>query len=242
MICRTIQIELRIFLILVPTNQSDGIILLTADIQRSLVKDRQVGSGFPVVMACEYFEELSIPTVRIDNYSAAAKAVDFLVSLGHQEIATITGAMNNPICRDRHSGMTDKLQEHSITFKDINFKEGDFSFASGYENGKALLEREQRPTAIFCHNDEMAIGVIKVARDLNIKVPQELSVVGFDNIAFGEYCEPELTTINQPRAEIGKQAMKTLLLVLAGKDYSLLQTPRTELIVRGSTGAVPRTG
>ncbi|MGF1721379.1 LacI family transcriptional regulator [Vibrio kyushuensis] len=228
------------FFDLVPTNQSDGLILLTSDIEHALLKDRQIGSGFPVVMACEYVEDMSLPTVRIDNQSAAGKAIEYLISLGHQNIATVTGPMQNPICRDRQEGLLEQLKKNGLPFQYSNMREGDFSFASGYEHGRTLLEQQDRPTAIFCHNDEMAIGVIKAARDLDIIVPAELSVIGFDNIAFGEYCEPELTTVNQPREDIGKQAMKTLLNILGDKDASLLHTPRTDLIVRGSTGICPK--
>lgn len=220
---------------LVPTNQADGIVLLTTEIPYALVKDRQANSGFPMVMACEYFNELTIPTIHIDNERGAAKAVDFLISLGHEVIGTISGPSNNPICVDRHQGYVSELQKAGLTIHDGLVREGDFSFSAGYEQGSAMLSQTEKPTAIFCHNDEMAIGVIKAARDLNINVPTELSVIGFDNIKFGEYCEPELTTVHQPREDIGKQAMKLLLDIIAEKEVPIDKKLKTQLIVREST-------
>ena len=226
---------------LVPTNQADGIVLLTTEIPLALVKDRQLQSGFPLVMACEYFEELTLPEVHVDNEKGTSKAVDYLLSLGHRRIATLSGPKDNPVCMDRHKGFLAQLAQANIEFPEHFFREGDFSFGAGYEQGRVMLQQAHRPTAIFCHNDEMAIGVLKAARDLNIQVPQALSVIGFDNIAFSEYCEPELTTVHQPRVEIGQQAMKMLLDLLARKDVPTTQTLRTQLIVRGSTGVAPGT-
>ena len=112
--------------------------------------------------------------------------------------------------------------------------EGDFSFYAGYNLGRQLLTAADRPTAIFCHSDEMAIGVFNIARELNIRVPDDLSVIGFDNIAFSEYCEPALTTVHQPRELIGQRAMKTLLDRLQGKKTLLNQSLPTQFIVRNS--------
>ncbi|MEX1058756.1 MAG: LacI family DNA-binding transcriptional regulator, partial [Natronospirillum sp.] len=183
---------------LLPTNQADGIILLTSEVPLSLVKPLHQSSAFPVVVACEYFEGISLPTIFIDNHQAAARATEYLISLGHQHIATISGPMGNPICKDRIRGFRDELQRSGLSANPEWFVEGDFTFRTGYQQAKRLLSNasSRRPTAIFCHSDEMAIGALKAASELNISVPSDLSVVGFDNIDFSEYCEPELTTIS----------------------------------------------
>lgn len=222
---------------LLRTNQADGIILMTTQVPRTLIQDRQTSANFPLVMACEYFDGLALPTVCIDNRLAAAKAVEYLLSLGHQRIATITGPSHNPICHDRILGYQAELQRAGLSASPDWIAEGDFSFLAGYQQGRLLLDRApaNRPTAIFCHCDEMAIGLLKAARDLGVKVPTQLSVVGFDNIGFSEYCEPGLTTISQPRDEIGRSAMRLLLDILNKKQVPLQQTPTTQLIVRDST-------
>lgn len=226
---------------LLPTNQADGIILLTAEIPLALVTQQARGSQIPLVMACEYFDHLALPTVRIDNPLAAARAVEYLSSLGHQRIATITGPMQNPICIDRVKGYQSEMARQNLPLNPYWVVEGDFSFLSGYQQGQVLLSMppEERPSAIFCHSDEMAIGAMKAARDASISVPKDLSVIGFDNIGFSEYCQPELTTISQPRDEIGRRAMRLLLDLLRKKQVSQQQVLSTQLIVRASTAVAP---
>lgn len=225
---------------LVPSNQADGILLLTTEVPMALVKERQADSGFPLVVACEYFDNLSLPTIHIDNEQAANRATEYLISLGHRAIATLSGPGGNPICKDRLSGYRRGLASAGIEVQPDWILEGDFSFHSGYEQGRILLQRDrQRPSAIFCQNDEMAIGVLKAARDLDIRVPEQLSVIGFDDIGFSQYCEPELTTVHQPRQAIGRTAMRLLLDILKDRNVPFDQTLKTQLIVRGSTGRAP---
>ncbi len=224
---------------LLRTNQADGLILLTSEVPQALV--RRQHTDVPVVTACEYFDDIALPTVRIDNLQAAVKAVDYLLSLGHRRIATLSGPLGNPICRDRNAGFSHQLRQAGLEPKDEWVVAGDFSFHAGYQNGRWLLRlpRQERPTAVFCHSDEMAIGLMKAARDAGIPVPDELSVIGFDNIGFSEYCEPELTTVSQPREQIGRTAMQTLLAMLHKQAVLPLQVLNTQLIVRESTAAVP---
>ncbi|CCN36090.1 HTH-type transcriptional repressor cytR [Vibrio nigripulchritudo SO65] len=220
---------------LLPTNQADGIILLTAEVSKRLLHGKTHGSGFPLVMACEYFQGMQLPTVSIDNQQAAEKAMTYLLSLGHKKFGVIQGPMSNPICIDRHQGYLSCLEQAAIPSNPKWVLEGDFSFGSGYSLGRTLLTGADKPTAIFCHNDEMAIGVMKVARELGIRVPEDLSVMGFDDIPFAEYCEPGLTTIHQPRAEIGEAAMKLLMDLIEGKEAVGHYYLNANLIVRSST-------
>ena len=219
------------------TNQADGIVLLTSEIPKALVKQADGQASFPLVMACEFFSDIDLPVIAIDNHQASCQAIDYLVSLGHQRIATLTGPASNPICLERLRGYHDTLAANGL-MDEARIAEGDFGFRSGFQQGLALLDNAQRPTAIFCHSDEMAVGVLKAARQLNITVPDQLSVVGFDNIGLSEYCDPELTTISQPRNEIGQQAMQSLLHLLRGEHVIRRQTLSSHLIVRKSTGRV----
>ncbi|MCB8889343.1 LacI family DNA-binding transcriptional regulator [Vreelandella malpeensis] len=221
---------------LLPANQADGMLLLTADVPRALLDDARRRGRFPLVMACEFFDDRDLPTVTVDNYRAACQAIDYLVALGHRRIATLTGPVHNPICRERERGVSDTLTAHGLA-GGAQTLAGDFGVHSGYVQGLALLTPlHSRPTAIFCHSDEMAIGVIKAARQLGLEVPRDVSIIGFDNIRLSEYCDPELTTISQPRAQIGQAAMRLLLGLIHDEPVERQQVLETRLIVRQSTG------
>src|SRR5262249_32867290 len=115
---------------------------------------------------------------------------------------------------------------------------GDFSVESGAAAAERLLGRKERPTAIFCFNDEMAMGVLEVVHRLGLGVPDQLSVVGFDDIRFARHTSPPLTTIAQPMRQMGEGTVRRLLAILAGRDANTLESvtlPHT-LVVRASTG------
>ncbi|WP_432460077.1 MULTISPECIES: LacI family DNA-binding transcriptional regulator [unclassified Agarivorans] len=214
---------------LVRSKQADGIISLTAELPMEI---RQ-GTSIPMVMACEYFPDFPIPTVRIDNRGSAKRAVDYLLDIGHHQIACITGPMENPICIDRKAGYQDALLQAGYTLNEAAFEEGDFSFQSGY-SAFMRLQQHYSMTALFCFNDMMALGAMKAATQLGIKVPQQLSIVGFDDLLFAEYTNPELTTIRQPQEDIGKIAMHTLLKILTGGKVNQDTVVPTQLLVRSS--------
>src|SRR5437870_6472309 len=134
----------------------------------------------PVVNGCEFSPRLGVPSVHIDNAKAAAEAMDHLYDLGHGRIAIITGPLVSPLSRDRLRGVTSRAKKEHAE-RDLIVMAGDFSIESGAAEGERLLGRRERPTAIFCFNDEMAMGVIQAARRRGIRIPEQLSVVGFDD-------------------------------------------------------------
>ena len=225
---------------LVDSKLVDGVLLLTSDIPLEMLIDERGQQRFPVVMASEFFEtDVNLPTVHIDNVYSARKAIDYLIVMGHYKIACLTGPMTNPVSEARLHGMRTACKEWKIEVNEDWILEGNASFYDGYNLGRQLLNRDDKPTAIFCHSDEMAIGVLKIAKELGIAVPKELTVVGFDNITYGEYCEPKLTTVHQPRDLIGETAMKLLLDILADKKPNPEMTLPTQLIVRDSSAPPP---
>lgn len=227
------------YLDLLNSKQADGLLLLTTLLPIEVLLDEQGGLRFPVVTACEQYFDSAIPNVHIDNEYSTRVAVDSLLQMGHHRIATITGPSENSLCQGRLSGYRKSLSHAEIEVPDDYIQEGDFSFSSGFELADNLLRLEYRPSAIFCHNDEMAIGVLKKARDLSLNVPRQLSVVGFDNTEFSEFCTPELTTVHQPRLLIGETAMKLLLDILADRKPNPEMTLPTQYLVRGSTASPP---
>ncbi len=169
----------------------------------------------PVVNGCEFNPRLGVPSVHIDNAKAASEAMDHLFRLGHRRIGIITGPLVSPLSRDRLRGATARAKKEGAEGSLI-VMHGDFSLESGSAEGDRLLGRRERPTAIFCFNDEMAMGVIQAARRRGLRLPEQLSVVGFDDIRFASYMDPPLTTISQPMRAIGEGTVRLLLEILGG--------------------------
>lgn len=195
---------------LVFTRQADGLILIGVPLPRNL-RQRQVNELPPVVMACEYEMDLKLPTVGIDNRAAAQSAVRYLINLGHQRIATVTGSRLNPLTTHRLAGYRDALKKAGIPFDEQLVIDETYSFDGGSNAMRYFHDLPKKPTAIFCHADTQAIGVLHQARCFGINIPGQLSVIGFDGLDLGNYCYPTLTTVLQPRIELGRTAMRTLM-------------------------------
>ncbi|MDQ0217433.1 LacI family transcriptional regulator [Peribacillus cavernae] len=213
--------------------KADGMILLTARIDEGLLDE--IAKELPVVLACEYMEGSQIPTVSIDNISSSRKAAEHLIGLGHQRIGFISGPLNVVLGRDRLKGFKQAMSQHGLPIEPLLVQEGDFSYESGYNLMMKFLALEHPPTAVFAANDEMAIGAIKAIKFRGLSVPENISVIGFDNIKISSIFEPALTTIAQPAYDIGQKAME-LLIKLINKD-SLTKNQymlEDELIIRES--------
>jgi LacI family repressor for deo operon, udp, cdd, tsx, nupC, and nupG len=192
----------------------------------------------PVVNGCEFSPSLGVPSVHIDNAAAAAESMDHLYRLGHRRIGIVTGPLVSPLSRDRLAGTTTRARAERAEHELI-VVQGDFSIEAGKAAAERLLERDDPPTAVFCFNDEMAMGVMESARLRGVRVPRDLSVVGFDDIRFARHMSPPLTTIAQPMREIGAGTVRTLVDILAGRTVAPLSVtlPHT-LVVRSSTARV----
>ena len=215
---------------LLGARQADGLITLLPHIP-------QISSAGPppIVNACEYVADPSITSVYVDNVAGAREAVEYLLTLGHRAIAFIAGPMNSPINVDRDRGYEGALASAGIKRSRKLTVEGDFSAESGIRATESLFARGESFTAVFCSNDEMAMGALRAIKSRGLRVPEDISVVGFDDIRFARYCDPPLTTIAQPMGDIGREAMTMLIEILNGTDVP----PRkrilpTQLVVRGS--------
>lgn len=222
------------------SKEADGLILLGALLPTGIANAVAAGEAphVPIVMACEYFVGLQAPNVRIDNAAAAAAATEHLLQLGHRRIAMITGPTGNPLVKDRVKGYRAQMAKAELAVPADYVARGDFTVESGYHAMKKLLALSQKPTAVFCANDEMAMGAIRAVKDSGRRVPQDLSVVGFDDIRFAEYFDPPLTTIRQPQREIGETAMRLILDVFAKRNAPTSVVLPHTLVVRGSTKAL----
>lgn len=225
------------FLDLIITKQIDGMLLLGSRLPFGASKEEQRNLP-PIVMANEFAPELELPTVHIDNLTAAFNAVSYLQKLGHKRIACIAGPEEMPHCHYRLQGYVQALRRNGIEVDPYYIARGNFTFEAGAEAVEQLMTRPQPPTAIFCHTDVMALGAISGAKRRGLRVPEDLSIMGFDDIALSKFCDPPLTTVAQPRFNIGKEAMLLLLDQLQGQIVSngsrLLDCV---LVERGSTSA-----
>lgn len=195
--------------------------------------------NIPIVVIDRALEDESIPSVVIDNYHAGELAAEHFIRLGHTQIACITGPLNIALCRERVKGFSDVLQKRQLEFDDTHLFEGDFKLESGIKGAAFFRRRPQNITAIWAHNDVMAAGVIKELYRQGIRVPQEMSVMGMDDISLATMMTPGLTTIRQPFQAMSEQAMELILLQKQGQP--ILQRAvvlEPELIVRETTGAL----
>lgn len=194
----------------------------------------------PVINGCEYSRNLGVPSAHIDNAAAAAEMMDHLYGLGHRHVGLITGPLASPLSRDRLRGAMTRARVEGAT-RQLTIVNGDFSIESGIAGAARLLARPKPPTAVFCFNDEMAIGVLDYAQRAGRRVPDTLSIAGFDDIRFARYARPALTTVSQPMLDIGRETVRLMLGVLHGsvaKAVSVTLPYRLEL--RASTAPVPR--
>jgi LacI family repressor for deo operon, udp, cdd, tsx, nupC, and nupG len=230
---------------MVRRKDADGLIFLGHRLPREAAGLIEAAAPLhaPVVNACEFSPSLGVPSVHIDNAKAARLAMDHVYELGHRRVGIITGPLVSPLSRDRLAGTKSSARKHGAA-RDCIVMHGDFSIQSGAAAAERLLRRPRRPTAVFCFNDEMAMGVLEVARRLEIAVPSQLSVVGFDDIRFAQHTVPPLTTIAQPTREIGERAVRLLLQILSGNGqagrHESITLPHT-LVIRGTTAPPPRT-
>jgi LacI family transcriptional regulator len=177
------------------------------------------------------------PIVYADEYQAAYKMTTYLVSQGHQRIGFITGHPNRSGTLMRLKGYRQALQDNAIEYEDLLVEEGLYTFESGEAGARRLLRSGKRPTAIFASNDLMAAGVLKVAHQMRIRMPYELSVCGYDDAPLAKRTWPRLTTVRHPVEQIAAQATSMLIQKLKGEaaefDPGLIHS---ELVVRESTG------
>ncbi len=194
----------------------------------------------PIVNGCEFSRRVGVPSVHIDNARAAGEAMAHLYALGHVHVGILTGPLASPLSRDRLRGVTTAARAAGHEAQ-LTVEHGDFSIASGVTGATRLFRTRTRPTALFCFNDEMAMGALDAARHHGLRVPADLSVVGFDDIRFARHTNPPLTTVAQPTREIGEGCVRLLLDILRGgsRPPASLTLPH-EFKQRASTAAAPR--
>ena len=221
------------------SSRADGMVLFDGTLDTDQLHEIRTPEGkFPLVVACDELPDPRLHSVIADNRTAALELVRYLIGLGHRQIGHIHVPSKNPaLASDRLLGFKAAMAEARLTVRSEWIFEGDFSIASGEAAGHAFLDLPDRPTAVFAGNDEMAIGFLSVLRRAGVECPRDLSVVGFDDIDIARCVTPALTTVRQPRAEIGRLATRALLDILESEGpcrTPLKLVPPTELVIRES--------
>jgi LacI family repressor for deo operon, udp, cdd, tsx, nupC, and nupG len=217
----------------VASGKADGIILLTGVAPEAYTSgERQLP---PLVTVLERLPGATVPVVHTDHLTGAQDAVRHLIELGHQHIAHIAGMRRVPSTIRRLEGYRAALAAAGLAAPAELIATGDFTVSSGAAAMTHLMALPQPPTAVFCSNDEMAYGAIRALFRMGLSVPDDVSVVGFDDQNLAEFYNPPLTTVNVPRHELGRRAAQELIDQLAGRDVAREVVLPTRLVVREST-------
>lgn len=221
----------------------DGLLITLSPVSdgeaESRVKETINGLDIPVVAIDRWIEGLSCNRASIDHSKGAYLAVKHLIDEGHERIATVTGPLSTYTGAKRLAGYKMALAEASLPYREELVFAGDYTYEKGYSLGPRVFA--QTPTAVFAANDMMAIGLLRSAREQGIEVPEDLSVIGFDNLLMASLIEIPLTTVNQPLEDLGRRAAKMLFdKMRLGKtlDHNVELDP--EVIVRSTTAPIRR--
>ena len=215
---------------------SDGVILVTTALDPDLHAELRRLHVPAVVVDPAGVPDLDVPTIGATNWAGGVSATEHLTRLGHRRIGFIAGRPGLWCSRARLDGYRAGLEAVGLTVDPDLVVQGDFDYASGFEGGSRLLSLDDRPTAVFAASDQMALGVYEAARQQGLLVPEDLSVVGFDDLPQACWSSPPLTTVRQPLSEMGMLAVRTVLRLLNDEHLESAKVElATEMVVRDST-------
>ncbi|MQA11555.1 MAG: substrate-binding domain-containing protein [Pseudonocardiaceae bacterium] len=219
----------------------DGIIIAGGSTTMPMLRDVLQPYRTKVVVVGRH--RLEFPSVRVDNVAAVRDAVEYLIGLGHRRIGFIAGPLSSNTVQDRLEGYRQALRAAGVESPDELVREGDFQEQSGYDIARSLPDWPVRPTALVAANDRMAVGAMAALADAGLRVPDDVSLVGFDDVSLASYIRPALTTVSVPTYEMGQAAMEMLLEEFdedAGGSLPDSRVLPTRLVVRDSCAEVPR--
>lgn len=197
---------------LLKSKRVDGMIVsLSVNQKNKNLLNKLEEEDFPVVQIDRKIPNINTPAVVVDNIRSSVKVINYLKNFGHTKIGHITGNLDVVPSRDRLKGFKQALNESGLKIKNEWIKEGDYSKDSGYQCMKKILVLEERPTAVFVANDLMALGAYQAIQEKGYKVPEDISIIGHDDIELASLVSPKLTTINQPKYKLGENAVRLLI-------------------------------
>ena len=221
------------------SNRADGLLLLDGSIDPAqLAAFTRAPINLPLIVACESIPGAPFHTVITDNFYAAKQATQYLLQLGHTRIGHVRGPSGNVLSKEREAGFRAALEIAGSHVQEDWLFAGGFSMDDGVRAAKALIALPNRPTAIFAANDEAAIGLISEITRSGLSCPNDLSVMGFDDLEIAPHFQPPLTTMRQPREALGRLAAQALIDLIEGVPGKIVPKQfvlSSELIIRKST-------
>ena len=199
-------------------NKIDGVIVSCFPRVENIVHD--ISKHVPVVVIDNSSSDKTIPSIIIDNFNAVSASVDYLCSLGHKRIGFMTGLEDSDVGKDRYAGYKSGLNTHGIKLNENLVFRGNYSFESGAEGADYFLSLKKTPTALICANDAMAIAATRKIIQYGLNVPEDISVIGFDDITVASQIHPPLTTISAPIDEIAERALNMLIGQIQNKEFN----------------------
>lgn len=200
--------------------------------------EEAINFNIPCVVINNHIEDLNVPCISIDNKDGAIQAVNYLVNLGHKKIAHIAGDVVNQAAALRLEGYIEALNKHNMDIRQDYIFKTDYSRGQARQAAERIITMADAPTAVFVASDSMALEVMAVTREMNKKIPQDLSIVGFDDNPSGLYGPVALTTVRQPLIKMAEDGIKELNLIMAsqGKEKPNIKkiVLPIELVVRDS--------
>lgn len=198
------------YLSIAQTRSVDGIIIVGTYPSRSLDDLRNI--GVPIVLVDSYVTDEAFHTIGIEDKSGAREAVRYLIQMGHERIAFVSGSIReNGVNNKRYQGYCEAMSEAGLTVFQEDLYLGDVSFEYGMEAAQQYMKRGTLQTAAFATADVLAVGMLKKLLQNGIKVPEDISIVGFDDVSMAQMCYPSLTTVHQDISEKGKEAVACIL-------------------------------
>ena len=216
-------------------NRVDGLLVISPGLNHKDILDKIDETGIPYVLTSRMPGVENVPHVCVDNYKGAVIAVEHLINLGHKKICFINGPDILSSSADRLKGYKDALEKNDIEIDPSLIVEGENNIESGYLQMKELLGK-CKPTAVFVAGDFMAFGAMNAIHESGMQIPEDISVVGFDDIAMAKVMNPPLTTINQLTLKKGQTGVDKLIDIIEGKKVALSTELDVELVVRKTTG------
>ena len=212
-------------------HRTDGCIIFAHNITEQMIK---AAVKCPIILLDKHVDHESVVSILVDNKEGAFHATNFLIKHGHKKIAYVSGSRESLDNQLRFKGYQKALEKNGISYESKWVVSGDFTRVGGEHATNILMAQEDLPTAIFFANDEMAVGGMEVLKKHGISIPKDISVIGFDDILESKYLSPGLTTIRQPKYEMGSLAAHLLFRKINGEEVKKLYSLHTELVVRDS--------
>ena len=220
----------------------DGLVIMAPSSQNNEIYNLTAKCKTPAVFISVPRGKAGTTSVVLDNFNMAFKMTNHLIRLGHKDIAFIQGPVHNYDSQRRYKGYLEGIQSHQLEVKEEYTVLGNFTEYSGYKACEKILALSPRPTAIFAANDAMAIGAIEAVKDYGFIVPQDIALVGFDDISTSQYITPALTTVRVPLFDLGQVVGRTLLQKIENISVQQITVAERiviplELVIRESCGA-----